>query len=65
MNLIYLYIIYYSNGILLHNMKYSIAIAALLGLTTQVQETQAITLWTNRGTIAYEESESDDELVQL
>ena len=46
-------------------MKYSIAIAALLGLTTQVQETQAITLWTNRGTIAYEESESDDELVQL
>ena len=42
-------------------MKYSVALAALLGLTTQVQETQAITLWTRQGTVAYEESESDDE----
>ena len=41
-------------------MKYTLALAALLGLT-HVEETNAITVWTTRGEIAYEESESDDD----
>merc|ERR1712072_1153284 len=52
-------------GILNTKMKYTLALAALLGLT-HVEETNAITIWTTRGEIAYEESESDEEeAVQL
>jgi hypothetical protein len=46
-------------------MKFTIAIAALLAAS--MTETQAITLWTTNGQVAYEESdsESDAENVQL
>ena len=40
-------------------MKFTIAIAALIAAS--VESTQAITLWTTSGQVAYEESESDDE----
>ena len=41
-------------------MKFTIALAALLGMTS-VEEVQAITLYTVKGDVAYVQSDSSDD----
>ena len=41
-------------------MKYTLAIAAILGLVS-IEQTQAITVYTTSGAVAYESSDSSDE----